>query len=103
MGPIIEIEASDFLDVPGPRPCHLLFVHGIGLTITFLRLMARAPLERHTETIMGGISGISPTATARAKKKAPFQSCLVNPLMRKTNGTITPMNFIISHVKRLRP
>ena len=38
-------------------------------TITFFRLMARAPLERQTETIMGSISGVSPTATASAKKK----------------------------------
>ena len=42
------------------------------LTITFLRLMASAPLERQTETIMGSISGVRPTATARAKKKAPL-------------------------------
>ena len=40
------------------------------LTMTFLRDMAMAPLERQTETIMGSISGVSPTATARAKKKA---------------------------------
>ena len=73
------------------------------LTITFLRLMAIAPLERQTETIMGSISGVSPTATAMAKKKAPFQSCLVKPLIRKTSGTITAINWIISQVKRLRP
>jgi serine/threonine protein kinase len=34
---------------------------------------------------------------------APLQSCFVNPLMRKTSGTITPMSLIMSHVKRLRP
>ena len=73
------------------------------LTITFLRLMASAPLERQTETIMGSISGVRPTATAIAKKKALFQSCLVNPLMRKTSGTITAMSRIMSQVKRLRP
>src|ERR1035437_915592 len=56
------------------------------LTITFLRLMASAPLERQTETIIGSISGVRPTATAIAKKKASFQSCLVKPLMRKTRG-----------------
>ncbi len=73
------------------------------LTITFLRLIASAPLERHTETIIGSISGVRPTATARAKKNAPFQSCLVKPLMRKTRGTITAINWIISQVKRLMP
>jgi hypothetical protein len=42
------------------------------LTITFFRLMAIAPLARQTETIIGNISGVSPTATASAKKKALF-------------------------------
>ncbi len=65
--------------------------------------MAIAPLARQTETIMGSISGVRPTATAMAKKKALFQSCLVRPLMRKTSGTITAINWIISQVKRLRP
>ena len=73
------------------------------LTITRLRLMASAPFARQTETIIGSISGVRPTATARAKKKAPFQSCLVNPFMRKTNGTMTAINCIISQVKRFRP
>ena len=52
---------------------------------------------------MGSISGVRPTATAMAKKKAPLQSCLVKPLMRKTSGTITAMSRIMSQVKRLRP
>ena len=39
------------------------------LTITFFRDMPIAPLERQTETIIGSISGVRPTATARAKKK----------------------------------
>lgn len=62
------------------------------LTITFLRLIASAPLERQTDTIIGSISGVRPTATAIAKKKAPFQSCLVRPLIKKTNGTITAIS-----------
>ena len=61
------------------------------LTITFLRDMASAPLDRQTVTIIGSISGVSPTATARAKKKASFQSPLVSPLMTKTRGTMTSM------------
>ncbi len=65
--------------------------------------MASAPLERQTETIMGSISGVSPTATAMAKKKALLHSCLVKPLIRKTRGTMTAMSWIMSHVKRLRP
>ena len=50
-------------------------------------------MERHTETIIGSISGVSPTATASAKKKASFQSCFVKPLMRKTSGTMTAMKL----------
>ena len=65
--------------------------------------MASAPLDRQTETIMGSISGVNPTATARAKKKACFQSCLVAPLTKNTTGTMTAMNRSISHVKRLIP
>src|SRR5579864_1205578 len=75
----------------------------IRLTMTFLRLIASAPWERQTDTIMGSISGVRPTATAIAKKNAAFQSCFVKPLMRKTWGTITAISWIISHVKRLRP
>jgi len=71
--------------------------------MTRLRDIAIAPLERHTETIIGSISGVSPTATARAKKNASCQLCLVRPLIRNTTGTITAMNRIMSQVKRLMP
>ena len=73
------------------------------LTMTFLRDIAKAPLERQTDTIMGSISGVRPTATAMAKKNACHQSCLVNPLIKKTKGTITIMKRIISQVNRLMP
>ncbi len=73
------------------------------LTMTFFRDMRMAPRDRLTETIMGSISGVSPTATASAKKNASPQLPLVNPLMRNTNGTITIMNRIIIQVKRLIP
>ena len=62
------------------------------MTITFFRDMPMAPRERHTETIIGSISGVRPTATANAKKNASFQfACFVSPLMRNTRGTITDM------------
>ncbi len=73
------------------------------LTMTFLVDMAMAPLDRHTVTIMGSISGVRPTATAMAKRKACCQSCLVKPLMKKTRGTMTAMKRIISQVKLLMP
>ena len=52
---------------------------------------------------MGSISGVSPTATASAKKNAALQSPFVKPLMSKTRGTMTAINFNMSHVKRLSP
>ena len=73
------------------------------LTMTFLRAINKAPLDRQTETIMGSISGVNPTATDNAKKNACFQSCLSRPLMRKTNGTITAMKRSISQVNLLIP
>ena len=73
------------------------------LTMTFFRDMPMAPFDRQTVTIIGSISGVRPTATARAKKKASLQSSLVNPLMRNTSGTMTAMKQIISQVKRARP
>ena len=42
------------------------------LTMTFFFDIASAPLDRQTETIIGSISGVSPTATASAKKNASF-------------------------------
>ena len=46
------------------------------LTMTFFFAIAMAPLERHTVTIIGSISGVSPTATASAKKNASCQLAL---------------------------
>ena len=65
--------------------------------------IAIAPLARLTVTIIGSISGVSPTATATANKSASSQLPLVRPLIRKTAGTITMMKRIISQVKRLIP
>ena len=73
------------------------------LTITFSRDMAIAPLARFTVTIIGSISGVRPTATATANSSASSQSCFVRPLMRKTVGTMTRMNRIISQVNLLMP
>jgi hypothetical protein len=53
------------------------------LTITFFCDMAIAPLERHTVTIMGSISGVRPTATDSANRNASSQLPLPMPLIRK--------------------
>lgn len=45
--------------------------------MTFLRHIAKAPLAKLTVTIIGSISGVSPTATATAKSNASNQSPLV--------------------------
>ena len=73
------------------------------LTMTFFLPIATAPLDRQTVTIIGSISGVRPTATATAKKKACPQLPLVRPLMTKTSGTITSMKRSMSQVKREMP
>ncbi len=72
-------------------------------TMTFFRDMLMAPFERQTVTIIGSISGVRPTATARAKKKASLGSPLVAQLMAKTNGAMIDKSTIISQVKRVTP
>ena len=73
------------------------------LTMTCFLLIAIAPLERLTVTIIGSISGVSPTATESPKRSAPAQSCLVRATMKKTTVTITTMKRIISQVKLSMP
>ena len=72
-------------------------------TITRFRDMAIAPFARLIVTSIGSISGVRPTATAVANNKASNQSPLINPLMRKTAGTITAMNLIMSQINCLMP
>src|SRR5580693_9120414 len=74
------------------------------LTMTFFLAMASAPLERQTETIMGSISGVRPTAMASAKRKVSFpQLLLVMPLIRNTIGDMTDMKQIINQVNFFTP
>ncbi len=54
--------------------------------MTFFRDKRIAPFAILLVTIIGNISGVSPTATAIAKKKACDQSPLVIPLIKKTIG-----------------
>ena len=71
--------------------------------MTFFFDIASAPFDRQTETIIGSISGVNPTATAIEKKNVSAQLCLVNPLIRRTRGTMTRMSWIISSVNRCMP
>src|SRR5574344_1752642 len=72
------------------------------ITVFFL-LIITAPLARQVVTIIGSISGVSPTATEIANKKASSQLFLVSPFIRKTTGTIIIINFISSHETVLTP
>ncbi len=67
------------------------------------RDIATAPRARLAVTTIGSISGVRPTATAIAKRKASFQPPLTNPFSRKTTGTMTNMNRISTQVTRLTP
>ena len=72
-------------------------------TIVLCRDIATAPLARFVVTIIGSISGVSPTATARANSSASSQSPLVRPLIRNTSGTITSMKRMRSQLTLLTP
>src|SRR5689334_15369575 len=73
------------------------------LTITRWRDISMAPRERQTETIMGSMPGVRPTATAMENLNASHQSCLVMPLMMNTSGAMTTRKRIINQVKRATP
>jgi len=79
------------------------WIDGSLFTMTFFFAIARAPLARFTVTIMGSISGVSPTATDKAKSSASSHFPLVIPTIRNTMLTITSIRRIISHVKERIP
>ena len=68
------------------------------LTMTLRRDSMTAPLASVVVAIIGSISGVSPTAMAKANSKAWSQSCLVKPLINSTAGTITIMKRISSQL-----
>ena len=70
---------------------------------TYFGKMASSLSGQQTETIIGNISGVRPTATAIAKKKASFQLCFIRPLMKKTSGTITSMKVSMSQTYFFTP
>ena len=71
--------------------------------MVFLRDITIAPFERLAVTIIGNISGVSPTATEMAKMKASIQSPFVMPLTRNTIGTITSMKRMSSRLTLVIP
>ena len=79
------------------------WMEGSRLTMTFFLAMVRAPLARFTVTIMGSISGVSPTAMERPNRSASSQLPLVMPTIKNTAQTMTTMNRIMSQVKERTP
>ena len=73
------------------------------MIITFSLDIATAPLARQVVTIIGSISGVSPTATEIANKAAFIQSSLVKPLINKTTGTMTSIKRIKTQETELTP
>lgn len=73
------------------------------LTMVCFLLMDTAPLARQVVTIMGSISGVSPTAMEMPNRKALSQSPLVMPLRKNTSGTITSINRIRTQETALTP
>ena len=71
--------------------------------MVFFLDMDTAPLARQVVTIMGSISGVSPTAMEMPKRKASNQSPLVSPLMTKTTGTMTNIKRISTQEMALTP
>ncbi|GBC79477.1 hypothetical protein HRbin09_00696 [bacterium HR09] len=71
--------------------------------MTFFLAMDKAPLARFTVSIIGSISGVSPTETERPNNKASSQFFLVKPTIMKTSATITSIMRIMRNVKSRTP
>ena len=71
--------------------------------MTFSLASLCAPFAKFELTIIGSISGVSPTATAIAKKKALLTSCFVNTFNTKTTGNKIAIIFKSSALTFFRP
>ena len=93
--PVLSMHSTSML----PKPCMAL----MSLMMVCLRLMARLPRARQAVMTMGSISGLSPTATDRAKAKDSSQLPPVRPSSKNTSGISTPINRSITHAMELAP
>ena len=66
-------------------------------------LMETAPFARQVVTIIGSISGVSPTAMEIPNRKASSQSPFVMPFTKNTSGTITSIKRISTQETALTP
>ncbi len=71
--------------------------------MTPLRDIARAPLERVMETIIGKSSGVSPTARATEKRSDSSTPRLKSAFIKKTNITRSNVTSIIKKPNLLIP
>ena len=93
--PVLSMQSTSIL----PKPCMAL----ISLIIVCFLLMARLPLARQAVMTMGSISGISPTATDRAKAKDSSHFPPVIPRITNTIGTSTAMKRSMTQAMELAP
>ena len=73
------------------------------LTTVCLPSIAALPLARQALMTMGSISGVRPTATERANRKAANQSPLVRPTATKTMGTSTAIKRMSTQAIEFAP
>lgn len=71
--------------------------------MVFLRDILTAPFASEIVTIIGNISGVSPTATDKPKSRDSSQSPLLIPLIKKTTRTMHNMKRIKIHDTELTP
>ena len=82
-----------------PKPCMALMV----LTTVCFLPMAAQPLARQAFTTMGSSSGVRPTATDKANRKADSQLPLVSPQAANTTGTSTAIKRISTQAMEFAP
>ena len=93
--PVLSMQSTSIL----PKPCMAL----MSLIIVCFLLMARLPLARQAVMTIGSISGISPTATDRAKAKDSSHFPPVIPRITNTIGTSTAMKRSMTQAMELAP
>ena len=93
--PVLSMQSTSIL----PKPCMAL----MSLIIVCFLLMARLPLARQAVMTIGSISGISPTATDRAKAKDSSHFPPVIPRSTNTIGTSTAMKRSMTQAMELAP
>ena len=93
--PVLSMQRTSML----PRTC----MASMFLTMARFRDMERLPLARQALITSGSISGVSPTATERAKAKDSSQLPRATPETRNTAGTRTAIKRISTQATEFSP